>query len=346
MRWSDERYVRFYTRDSTHWLLGPWEARAVLGPVLRKLERDGTLDLGDDGLEALAVVVGLPPAVVEPGMAWWMRKGTFEIVAGRLVMPHFIEAQEARMSDAQRAREHRERSRDQARAGGSHVTERDSTVTKRDESITNRDGLSHGVTPSLPCRAVPPEPAGPPEPAPEPPAVTKRDETRSLRRPPSVVGFETTYLIAAYERAATERLKHAFVIDRSEYGVDEKLAAVVAHCPADRKHDTQGWLETEVDSFLRVVKNDAQWVGGYGPKAMLRWLNEGRQGASRSNRPELRRLDVRPPGDPLEAVPVEIPPDAVTDPKVIAEHMAKIEEIMRGAGTLSYMRANDARGAA
>jgi hypothetical protein len=178
-----------YTRDTPQWLLAPWEGRAVLPLVVRKVDRAGLIDLGDDGMEALAALTMLPLEVVEVGMAYWLKKRTFELVDGRLVMPNFLEAQEAAASDRKRATEHRERARDKARATTS-VTFRDGssraregvaaegdpdaesaasangasepTVTNRDATITNRDApsrtvtirhdRSHGVTPS---RAVP-----------------------------------------------------------------------------------------------------------------------------------------------------------------------------------------------
>ncbi|MGH7439120.1 MAG: hypothetical protein ACRENE_25815 [Polyangiaceae bacterium] len=193
LQWSDERYVRLYTRDTPGWLLGPWEARAVLPLVLRKLDRAGTIPLGQDGLEALAIVVALPLDVVTNGMVWLLQRGTFELVDGVLVAPNFIAAQEAKASDKKRAAEHRERTRDQARAGtlaSRSVTDRhedpetapeisaarpdggqrsSDSVTIRDESITQRDGPSRkvanrhadsaGVTPScaVPSRTVPSE---------------------------------------------------------------------------------------------------------------------------------------------------------------------------------------------
>ena len=45
--WANERYeVRLYTRDTPNWTVAPWEARAVLPLILRKLDRKGILDLG------------------------------------------------------------------------------------------------------------------------------------------------------------------------------------------------------------------------------------------------------------------------------------------------------------
>lgn len=94
MKWSSERYARLYTRDTSNWVAGPWQARAVLPLVLRKLDRAGTLDLDDNGLEGLAAMIGLPVEVVEPGMAWWAKKGTLVMVGSVLTMPNYVEAQE------------------------------------------------------------------------------------------------------------------------------------------------------------------------------------------------------------------------------------------------------------
>ena len=178
LEWSDERYVRLYTRDTSSWLLGPWEARAVLGPVLRKVDRAGTISLGDEGLEALAVVVLMPIEVVRVGMAWWLKRGTFELAGGTLVAVNFIEAQEAIASNAQRSREKRERARDRARAKGSDEglddTKRVAPDTKRVATDTS--------TPSAdtPNRTVPSSPVGagpavPPEPNQEPAAAPLGD---------------------------------------------------------------------------------------------------------------------------------------------------------------------------
>ncbi len=49
LKWDDERYVRLYTRDTSTWLRLTWEGRFVLMALLRKLDRSGNLDLGDEG---------------------------------------------------------------------------------------------------------------------------------------------------------------------------------------------------------------------------------------------------------------------------------------------------------
>jgi hypothetical protein len=170
MLWEDERYVRLYTRDTTNWVLAPWAAKCVLMAVMRKLDRAGTLDLGDDGMEGLAAIVTGPLDFVTDGMAYWLKRKTFEMRGSRLVMVNFLEAQEASASDKKRAREHRERSRDLDRLD---VTIREDTVTHRDDIVPQRDepsreqtnghAASHAVTlccavPPVPSRAVPPVP--------------------------------------------------------------------------------------------------------------------------------------------------------------------------------------------
>lgn len=157
MDWENERYVRLYTRDSSTWLLWPWQARAVFALLLRKVDRAGVMDIGEENpVEAVSAHVQLPIQVVEVGLPAILRKQTAVIDSGRIVIPHFMEAQEARSSDAQRQRDSRERRRALKKRDAAPVlrvvTERDAPVTERDErsrSVTNCHNQSHGVTPSL-----------------------------------------------------------------------------------------------------------------------------------------------------------------------------------------------------
>lgn len=167
MRFEDERYVRLYTKNTPGWCIVPWQARAVLPLVLRALDRAGIVELGSDGFEALAALVMLPVDVVDVGMKAWLARGTFELRGTTLTMPKFLEAQEAKASDAQRAREKRARDRERARTadGPEHdpprpITPRDEAITHRDaasRSVTDRHAESRGVTPScaVPSRTDP-----------------------------------------------------------------------------------------------------------------------------------------------------------------------------------------------
>ena len=153
MDWSNERYCRLYTRDSVTWSLWPWEARALFAFLLRKVDRAGVLDLGShDPARAVAAVVGMPADVVAAHLPALVDSGAVEVTPDALIMPNYIEAQEATSSDKQRQSESRARRRDRARAC--------TTVTERDRSsrgVTRCHDESHRVTPSLavPSQAKP-----------------------------------------------------------------------------------------------------------------------------------------------------------------------------------------------
>lgn len=161
MDWSNERYVRVYTRDTVDWELLPWEARSLFLLVLRKVDRAGVIELGRHGGKGLAVAVGMPPKVVETALAALLEDGCVELHGSTLVVPNFVEAQEATRTDAQRARDSREARRDRARGRTAKpdgaVTVRDDHVTVRDATVTSGHEASQTVTRrhSTPSRAVP-----------------------------------------------------------------------------------------------------------------------------------------------------------------------------------------------
>lgn len=154
MDFSNERYVRYYTRDTTGWKLLRFAGQSVWSLLYRKADRAGVIKL--DGLEPWEVAVlhcDIPPEVAQPGMAACLQREwiVLDQERDRLVFPKYIEANEAPASDAQRQRESRER-----RAA---VTNRDYStsrnVTVASQSVTSRHIASHPVTPSLPSRAEP-----------------------------------------------------------------------------------------------------------------------------------------------------------------------------------------------
>jgi hypothetical protein len=116
MHWSDERYVKLYSRDTPGWMLWPWQARALLPLLLRRLDGAGVLECGRaKPIEAVAIVVGLPLEVVSVGLEALLVDGVLESVDGGLLMPNYIEAQEATKTEAGKKRDQRERHRAQAR---------------------------------------------------------------------------------------------------------------------------------------------------------------------------------------------------------------------------------------
>jgi hypothetical protein len=159
MNWSDERYVRLYTRDSSDWLCMSFLAQGLLCLVMRKVDRAGVLPLGRSGRKSVAIAIGHAHQwpMLEPALEELLEDGCVKIEGDLLVIPNFIEAQEALASDAARAKKHREVRRDLAKLGvknTSHpVTDRhepnepcDGTVTPRDAGVTGRVMT---VTPSL-----------------------------------------------------------------------------------------------------------------------------------------------------------------------------------------------------
>ncbi len=149
MRWPDERYVRVYTRDTGNWIRMPWEARAVFVEILRKVDRAGILDLGDEPTAALADLVRIPADVVTHAVEHLESKHWIKITGDRLTVPNFFDAQESRSNDRQRKRDQRERDavREQLTDEDSHQPSPE--VTK-----------SHSV-PSVPYCAVPSVPSVP-----------------------------------------------------------------------------------------------------------------------------------------------------------------------------------------
>lgn len=159
MDWSNERYVRVFTRDTDDWLVMSWEARALLLMVLRKVDRAGVLETRR-GTKGVAALVGMPSEVVTRALPELLDGEGAPLLSHErgYVVRNYIEAQEAAQSDPQRQREARARRRDRALLD---VTRRDADVTNRDEAkcaVTNRDvsvtgghGASQSVTPSEPA---------------------------------------------------------------------------------------------------------------------------------------------------------------------------------------------------
>lgn len=163
MNWSDEIYVRVYTRDTITWKLLGWEGRTVLVMLMRKVDRAGSLEL-EAGVEGLSALLELPEDITERGLASCIKRGSVINEGARLLIPKFLEAQTALKSEAQRAREYRARKAEQPADVGTPDAQ---SVTKSDASsreahsparkvttVTNRHSL---LCSALPCFADPPK---------------------------------------------------------------------------------------------------------------------------------------------------------------------------------------------
>ncbi len=118
MDWSNERYIRLFTRDTGDWLMWPWQTRALFCFILRKVDRAGILSLGKGRMKALALAVDMPEADVVSALGPLLGDGCVQLnEAGDLIVANFIEAQETISTTASRQRDSRERRRDMVRRG-------------------------------------------------------------------------------------------------------------------------------------------------------------------------------------------------------------------------------------
>jgi hypothetical protein len=137
MRWEDERWVKLYTRDIGDWLLLSFEAQGLFRLLLTKVDGAGIIHLGRAGRRAVAGIVGHPTRweTIEPALDELLTDGCLVLEGDQLVMPNFIEAQEAKTSDREKKR--RQREADRARVL--------SEPPKPPESI----GVGHRVSPEV-----------------------------------------------------------------------------------------------------------------------------------------------------------------------------------------------------
>jgi hypothetical protein len=167
MDWSNERYVRLYTRDTTDWQVLSFEAQGLMALLMRKVDRAGVLPFGKQGRRGDGVAVAL--AVCHPSRVDAIGAALEELLAdgcitirdregGReLVIPNFITAQEATMSDRQRQKVSRERRRDGCHMDldgvtleSRNVTSESRNVTPTSRPVTGCHEASQPVTPALP----------------------------------------------------------------------------------------------------------------------------------------------------------------------------------------------------
>ena len=183
MDWTEEKYVKLYQRDTVTWLGWPWEGRCVLPLLLRKVDGAGLLAHGSIApAVGIGLLIGVPVAVVEVALAAFLADGTALLTPAGVLLPKFLDAQEARKSDALRARESRERRRNDAKSG---------------------EAASHGVTrrhePSQPVTLQP----SPAQPSPTPEKLAGKKPPADPRLLPL-----TTVLVADYAAIRFGTYKH------------------------------------------------------------------------------------------------------------------------------------------
>ncbi len=115
MDWSNEDYVRMYTRDTTDDLELSWQALALWRALLCKFDRSGLLP-ARNGWRSVARATRMPEEIVTLAGAELVADGRVMEVQGGFLAPNFVEAQTASKSDRVRQRESRDRRRHAATA--------------------------------------------------------------------------------------------------------------------------------------------------------------------------------------------------------------------------------------
>jgi hypothetical protein len=121
LRWDDEEHVKLYTRDTVEWLRLSLAARGLYCLLLRAVDSEGRMVFGDIALEDVGSAVctmlrgGEASDVIE--LLRELERQKFVLVSKRergelaLVIPHFIDAQYAKVSARHRNQQFRARER-------------------------------------------------------------------------------------------------------------------------------------------------------------------------------------------------------------------------------------------
>jgi hypothetical protein len=175
--WSNEEYVRVYTRETSDDIELSWQALALWRTLLTKFDRAGLLPVRN-GWASVARIIRWPTDVVESAGPELVRDGRARMVSTGLFAPNYVAAQTATKSDKLRQRESRDRRRDVAAAMQDVDTAAPATepVTIRDQ--TSRAGHEPSRDVTL-CSALLCDPSAEPEAMRFPP-----DEPAASKSPP------------------------------------------------------------------------------------------------------------------------------------------------------------------
>lgn len=184
MNFEDEDYRRLYVRRTvTSKRLG-WEGRAVRNEMLTEFDRAGIWEFVEDAAADIAELVEMPIEVVRIGLARLLATRTWVMSGGRIVWPHYVEAQTVARSDRVRQQESRDRRREQALsdAKNSQVDQSRHAPSQTSQNVTPP---SLAVPPSLPSLSSSPGGAREPEPESSPTVTEIRKLPDPAPRPPA-----------------------------------------------------------------------------------------------------------------------------------------------------------------
>ncbi len=152
MDWSNEEYVRLYTRETADDLELSWEAVALWRAMLTKFDRAGLIQ-ARNGWRSIAVLTRIPMDVADRAGSELIADGRVHAIDGGFYAPNFTEAQTTSKSDKSRQRESRDRRRSEADLQVIDITQVGHDVS---HVVTSGHERSQNVTLPLLCSALPP----------------------------------------------------------------------------------------------------------------------------------------------------------------------------------------------
>lgn len=145
MDWSNEEYVRLYTRETADDLELSWGALALWHALLRKFDRAGLISI-KNGWVSVARLTRIPEDVVIQVGPELVRDGRIKMIDGAVYAPNFIEAQSASKSDKLRQRESRERRAHEARSAAPQTHDITCARHETSQAVTSGHTPSRNVT--------------------------------------------------------------------------------------------------------------------------------------------------------------------------------------------------------
>lgn len=145
MDWSNEEYVRLYTRDTADDLELSWEALALWRALLCKFDRAGRVG-ARNGWMSIAALTRIPADVCKRVGPELLKDGRLKQVPGGFFAPNFTDAQTASKSDKVRQRESRDRKRKEL---ASQVIENTEACHEQSQAVTPSHEQSQNVTLAL-----------------------------------------------------------------------------------------------------------------------------------------------------------------------------------------------------
>lgn len=218
MDWSNEPYVRVYTRVTDDDLALSFDAISLWRAILLLFDRSGVLQTRR-GARGLAAVTRMPIERLEPALRELLNDGRLQSIDGGFIAPNFVAAQTAVKSDRLRQKELRDRRRLDSLSTSKQpvaevpVTIRDVDITDSDSSVTRGHASSRDVTLTIPDHTDPILFVSPArtEPAPSEPVVPR--ETKPV---PVDQDKWRAAIATAWSSAGLAYLKlHAEGVDRS-----------------------------------------------------------------------------------------------------------------------------------